>query len=68
MGLPKPPSVSTTAWWRSTPSPNGNGRHARIMADALLAGVYHTAPIDWAGRIQLFIEFYAPLNGPHERL
>jgi len=27
--------------------PNGNGRHARIMADALLEKVYGIAPIDW---------------------
>ena len=31
------------------PFPNGNGRHARIMADALLQKVYGLAPIDWAG-------------------
>ncbi|MDP1699921.1 MAG: mobile mystery protein B [Aestuariivirga sp.] len=31
------------------PFPNGNGRHARIMADALLGKVYGVAPIDWAG-------------------
>ena len=29
--------------------PNGNGRHARIMADAILTDVYHAKPIDWAG-------------------
>ena len=27
--------------------PNGNGRHARIMADALLEKIYGIAPIDW---------------------
>jgi Fic-DOC domain mobile mystery protein B len=31
------------------PFPNGNGRHARIMADAMLDGVYGAKPIDWAG-------------------
>lgn len=31
------------------PFPNGNGRHARIMADAMLQKVYGVAPIDWAG-------------------
>ena len=30
------------------PFPNGNGRHARIMADALLNRVYQAKPIDWA--------------------
>ena len=29
--------------------PNGNGRHSRIMADAILARVYKAEPIDWAG-------------------
>jgi len=31
------------------PFPNGNGRHARIMADTLLEKVYGVAPIDWVG-------------------
>ena len=31
------------------PFPNGNGRHARIMADALLMKVFEKKPIDWAG-------------------
>ena len=31
------------------PFPNGNGRLARIMADALLEKVYSVAWIDWAG-------------------
>jgi Fic-DOC domain mobile mystery protein B len=31
------------------PFPNGNGRHARIMADAVLDRVYGAKPIDWAG-------------------
>ena len=31
------------------PFPNGNGRHARIMADALVKKVYGIAHIDWAG-------------------
>lgn len=29
--------------------PNGNGRHARIMADTVLDHVYGMPPIDWAG-------------------
>jgi len=29
--------------------PNGNGRHARILADAVLSRVYKAKPIDWAG-------------------
>ena len=33
--------------------PNGNGRHARIMADAVLERVYNTKPIDWAGGYNL---------------
>ena len=35
------------------PFPNGNGRHARFMADALLEKVYGTARIDWAGGANL---------------
>ena len=31
------------------PFPDGNGRHARIMADAVLDRVYGAKPIDWAG-------------------
>ena len=31
------------------PFPNGNGRHARIMADTVLSRVYGAEPIDWAG-------------------
>ncbi|RMB09046.1 mobile mystery protein B [Eilatimonas milleporae] len=31
------------------PFPNGNGRHARIMADAVLQKIYGKALIDWAG-------------------
>jgi Fic-DOC domain mobile mystery protein B len=31
------------------PFPNGNGRHARIMADTVLTRVYGAEPIDWAG-------------------
>lgn len=30
------------------PFPNGNGRHARIMADALLIRAYKAKPIDWS--------------------
>ena len=35
---------------------NGNGRHARILADAMLDWVYATPPIDWAGgqNLQVF--------------
>ena len=33
--------------------PNGNGRHARIMADTVLDRVYKTKPIDWAGGYDL---------------
>jgi Fic-DOC domain mobile mystery protein B len=29
--------------------PNGNGRHARIMADVVLSNVYKAGAIDWAG-------------------
>jgi Fic-DOC domain mobile mystery protein B len=35
------------------PFPNGNGRHARIMADAVLDRVYGTEAIDWAGGYDL---------------
>jgi Fic-DOC domain mobile mystery protein B len=35
------------------PFPNGNGRHARIMADAVLRRVYRVKPIDWAGGYDL---------------
>jgi Fic-DOC domain mobile mystery protein B len=31
------------------PFPNGNGRHARIMADQVLTRVYGEKPIDWVG-------------------
>jgi Fic-DOC domain mobile mystery protein B len=31
------------------PFPNGNGRHARILADTVLSRVYQAKPIDWAG-------------------
>jgi len=34
---------------KTHPFPNGNGRHARIMADAVLDCVYNAKPIDWAG-------------------
>jgi Fic-DOC domain mobile mystery protein B len=27
--------------------PNGNGRHARIMADTILTNIYDLSPIDW---------------------
>ena len=30
------------------PFPNGNGRHARVMADALLIKIFKKSPIDWA--------------------
>jgi Fic-DOC domain mobile mystery protein B len=35
------------------PFPNGNGRHARIMADTVLARVYDAKPIDWSGGYDL---------------
>jgi Fic-DOC domain mobile mystery protein B len=35
------------------PFPNGNGRHARIMADTVLARVYRAEPFDWAGGYNL---------------
>src|ERR1035441_5056765 len=35
------------------PFPNGNGRHARIMADAMLKRVYAAPAIDWAGGYDL---------------
>ena len=31
------------------PFPNGNGRHSRIMADAILTIVMRQNPIDWSG-------------------
>lgn len=31
------------------PFPNGNGRHARIIADALLTYTMNQMPIDWSG-------------------
>lgn len=33
--------------------PNGNGRHARIMADAILTKLFNIDPIDWAGGYNL---------------
>ena len=30
--------------------PNGNGRHARIIADALLDKILHEKPVDWSDR------------------
>jgi len=35
------------------PFPNGNGRHARIMADAVLTKRLHEPAIDWAGGYSL---------------
>jgi Fic-DOC domain mobile mystery protein B len=35
------------------PFPNGNGRHARIMADTVLARVYRAEPFDWTGGYNL---------------
>ncbi len=35
------------------PFPNGNGRHARIMADAILTKLMDTPAIDWAGGYKL---------------
>lgn len=33
--------------------PNGNGRHARIMADVLMSEIYKRAPIRWGGDYDL---------------
>lgn len=33
--------------------PNGNGRHARIMADAILTHILKENPIDWSGGYDL---------------
>jgi Fic-DOC domain mobile mystery protein B len=35
------------------PFPNGNGRHARIMADAVLTKLLNELAIDWAGGYRL---------------
>lgn len=35
------------------PFTNGNGRHARIMADAVLDRIYGSAPIDWTAGADL---------------
>ncbi|WP_049779313.1 Fic family protein [Rhodomicrobium vannielii] len=35
------------------PFPNGNGRHARIMADMVLTRVYNQNPIHWSGGFDL---------------
>lgn len=35
------------------PFPNGNGRHARIMADALMTKLLNEPAIDWAGGFRL---------------
>jgi len=35
------------------PFPNGNGRHARIMADAILTKLLNEPAIDWAGGYKL---------------
>ena len=35
------------------PFPNGNGRHSRIMADAVLTKLMQAPAIDWAGGYQL---------------
>jgi len=35
------------------PFPNGNGRHARIMADAVLVKLLNEPAIDWAGGYRL---------------
>lgn len=35
------------------PFPNGNGRHARIMADAILTKLMNAPAIDWAGGYKL---------------
>ncbi len=33
--------------------PNGNGRHARIIADVVLSKLLNSSPIDWAGGFDL---------------
>lgn len=38
---------------RIHPFPNGNGRHSRIMADAVLTKLMDEPAIDWAGGYQL---------------
>ena len=58
--------------------PNGNGRHARMMADAVLTVALNEKPIDWAGGCDLQkmsdrrTEYIAALreadNGDFERL
>lgn len=35
------------------PFPNGNGRHARIMANAILTKLLHEPEIDWSGGLSL---------------
>jgi len=35
------------------PFPNGNGRHSRIIADAILVHILKEQPIDWAGGMSL---------------
>lgn len=35
------------------PFSNGNGRHARILADVVLERVYETTPIDWTAGVDL---------------
>lgn len=35
------------------PFPNGNGRHARIMADTILERVYSHKPVDWTAGYDL---------------
>ena len=35
------------------PFPNGNGRHSRIMADAMLERIFGVPAIDWAGGYDL---------------
>ena len=32
--------------------PNGNGRHARIMADCLLTNIFKLKPINWSGNYE----------------
>ena len=51
-----PPEAAIRLHHRLTrihPFPNGNGRHARIMADTVLDRVYKARPIDWAGGYDL---------------
>lgn len=38
------------------PFPNGNGRHARYMADAVMEKIYQLPPINWGDNKELYSE------------